>query len=52
MGNDILTHTCIGLFLFSMVACGGVIKGRKDFVSTNIEHAAAQYGLQIETLEK
>ena len=51
MGNDILTRTCIGLFLFSMVACGGV-KGRKDFVSTNIEHAAAQYGLQVDALEK
>nr|WP_187120662.1 MULTISPECIES: glycoside hydrolase family 88 protein [Bacteroides] len=34
-----------------MVACGGV-KGRKDFVSTNIEHAAAQYGLQVDALEK
>lgn len=51
MENNILTRTCIGLFLFSVVACGGV-KGQKDFLTANIEHAAVQYGLQINTLEK
>lgn len=51
MGNNILTRTCIGLFLFSVVACGGT-KGHKNFLSANIEHAAAQYGLQIDALEK
>lgn len=51
MENNILTRTCIGLFLFSVVACGGA-KGQKDFLSANIEHAAVQYSLQIDALEK
>lgn len=51
MGNNILTRTCIGLFIFSVVACGGT-KGHKNFLSANIEHAATQYGLQIDALEK
>lgn len=42
---------CIGLYLFSVVACGGV-KVQKDFLSANIEHAAVQYGLQIDAIEK
>lgn len=51
MENNILTRTCIGLFIFSVVACGGV-KGQKDFLSASIEHATVQYGLQIDALEK
>nr|WP_052662303.1 glycoside hydrolase family 88 protein [Bacteroides acidifaciens] len=34
-----------------MFACVGV-KGQKDFISTNIEHAAIQYSLQMDALEK
>lgn len=51
MKSNILVRTCIGLFLFSMFACVGV-KGQKDFISTNIEHAAIQYSLQMDALEK
>ena len=51
MGNNILTRICLGLFLFSMVACGGT-KVRKDFLSANIEHAAAQFHLQVDALDK
>lgn len=51
MKNNILTRTCIGLFLFSVFACVGAER-QKDFLSTNIEYAAVQYGLQIDALEK
>ena len=50
MKNNILTRTCIGLFLFSVFACVGAER-QKDFLSTNIEYAAVQYGLQIDALE-
>ena len=51
MKNNILTRTCIGLFLFSVFACVGAER-QKDFLSTNIEYAAVQYSLQIDALEK
>lgn len=51
METKTLTRACISLMLFSTLACGEE-EGCKDFLSANIEHAAAQYNLQTEALEK
>lgn len=52
MENNILARTCICLFLFLVVACDGGDGGPKGSLSANIEHAAAQYALQVDALEK